>query len=96
MAISTRNGTTGAWAGEIGQVQMLPRDIIEFGVDGDGDGHVNLKTVVCRCDHHRGEIHQGAGLAGRCQPWFAEVYGSLGSTFPYEKSGLRNGGMSAQ
>ncbi|SEP80243.1 lytic murein transglycosylase [Loktanella sp. DSM 29012] len=36
--------TTGAWAGEIGQVQMLPRDIIENGVDGDGDGHVTLKT----------------------------------------------------
>src|SRR6478752_2033067 len=34
---------TGAWAGEIGQVQMLPRDIIAYGVDGDGDGHVRLK-----------------------------------------------------
>src|SRR6056297_3274642 len=36
--------TTGAWAGEIGMVQMLPEDIIENGVDGDGDGHVSLKT----------------------------------------------------
>jgi lytic murein transglycosylase len=36
--------TTGAWAGEIGQVQMLPRDILENGVDGDGDGRVSLKT----------------------------------------------------
>ena len=36
--------TTGAWAGEIGQVQMLPADILESGVDGDGDGHVRLKT----------------------------------------------------
>ncbi len=36
--------TTGAWAGEIGMVQMLPRDILENGVDGDGDGHVLLKT----------------------------------------------------
>ncbi len=34
---------TGAWAGEIGQVQMLPRDILEFGTDGDGDGVVDLK-----------------------------------------------------
>ncbi len=34
---------TGAWAGEIGQVQMLPEDIIAYGVDGDGDGHVNVK-----------------------------------------------------
>lgn len=37
-------GTTGAWAGEIGMVQMLPEDIIENGVDGDGDGRVTLKT----------------------------------------------------
>lgn len=36
--------TTGAWAGEIGMVQMLPGDIIRNGVDGDGDGHVRLKT----------------------------------------------------
>ncbi|RYH01657.1 lytic murein transglycosylase [Salipiger sp. IMCC34102] len=36
--------TTGAWAGEIGQVQMLPKDIIANGIDGDGDGHVTLKT----------------------------------------------------
>lgn len=36
--------TTGAWAGEIGMVQMLPKDILENGGDGDGDGHVSLKT----------------------------------------------------
>lgn len=38
--------TTGAWAGEIGMVQMLPKDILENGMDGDGDGHVLLKTSV--------------------------------------------------
>jgi len=37
--------TTGAWAGEIGMVQMLPADILARGVDGDGDGHVTLKTL---------------------------------------------------
>lgn len=35
---------TGAWAGEIGHVQMLPGDILERGVDGDGDGRVSPKT----------------------------------------------------
>ena len=34
----------GAWAGEIGMVQMLPRDILERGEDGDGDGVISLKT----------------------------------------------------
>jgi lytic murein transglycosylase len=38
--------TTGAWAGEIGMVQMLPGDILRLGVDGDGDGKVSLKTSV--------------------------------------------------
>ncbi len=38
------SNTTGAWAGEIGMVQMLPEDILEFGIDGDGDGKVSLKT----------------------------------------------------
>lgn len=38
--------TTGAWAGEIGMVQMLPADILENGVDGDGDGVVDLKGSI--------------------------------------------------
>ena len=33
----------GAWAGEIGQVQMLPSDILTHGQDGDGDGLISLK-----------------------------------------------------
>ncbi len=36
--------TTGAWAGEIGMVQMLPEDILRRGVDGDGDGKVRVRT----------------------------------------------------
>ena len=34
---------TGAWAGEIGQTQILPSDYLSKGVDGDGDGRVRLK-----------------------------------------------------
>ena len=34
--------TTGAWAGEIGMVQMLPEDILNHGTDADGDGRVDL------------------------------------------------------
>ena len=35
--------TTGAWAGEVGQVQMLPSDILRFGSDGNKDGIIDLK-----------------------------------------------------
>lgn len=32
----------GAAHGEIGQTQFLPLNVVRFGVDGDGDGHINL------------------------------------------------------
>ena len=35
--------TKGAWAGEIGQTQILPADYLASGVDGDGDGKVDLR-----------------------------------------------------
>ena len=38
--------TKGAWAGEIGMVQMLPTEIIRRGVDGDGDGRIDLNRSV--------------------------------------------------
>ncbi|MDQ2095867.1 lytic murein transglycosylase [Rhodalgimonas zhirmunskyi] len=64
--------TTGAWAGEIGQVQMLPRDILENGVDGDGDGHVRLKTSAPDALMSGAKMLQSLGWhAG--EPWLQEV-----------------------
>lgn len=77
--------TTGAWAGEIGMVQMLPRDIIEKGVDGDGDGQVTLKTSA------EDALLSGANMlrhhgwrAG--EPWLQEV--RVPETMDWSKSGL--------
>ena len=36
------NELKGAYAGEIGQTQFLPSNYIKFGVDYDGNGHVDL------------------------------------------------------
>lgn len=36
----------GAWAGELGQTQFLPSSYERFGVDFDGDGHVDLVDSV--------------------------------------------------
>jgi len=36
----------GAYAGEIGQTQFLPSSYIKYGVDYDGDGHVDLRRSV--------------------------------------------------
>lgn len=77
--------TTGAWAGEIGMVQMLPKDILERGVDGDGDGKVTLKTSVADA------ILSGAHMLSMFgwkpdQPWLIEVKVPAG--LDWSKTGL--------
>ena len=64
--------TTGAWAGEIGQVQMLPKDILEFGIDGNKDGKISLKETpedailtAANLINHMGWV--------RGAPWLEEV-----------------------
>ncbi|WP_181893244.1 lytic murein transglycosylase [Falsiruegeria mediterranea] len=64
--------TTGAWAGEIGMVQMLPRDILENGVDADGDGTVSLKTSAPDALTSGGKMLSHLGWAAG-QPWLQEV-----------------------
>ena len=64
--------TTGAWAGEIGMVQMLPEDILRNGVDGDGDGQVNLKTSPPDALMSGGNMLRSLGWRGG-EPWLQEV-----------------------
>src|SRR5438552_1940576 len=40
------NHMIGAYAGEIGQTQFLPSSYIKYGVDFDGNGHVDLRHSV--------------------------------------------------
>lgn len=64
--------TTGAWAGEVGMVQMLPEDILENGVDADGDGHVDLKASVPDALMSGGAMLQDLGWRAG-EPWLQEV-----------------------
>lgn len=64
--------TTGAWAGEIGQVQMLPDDILRNGVDGDGDGHVTLKTSAPDALMTGARMLRDLGWR-RGEPWLQEI-----------------------
>lgn len=80
--------TTGAWAGEIGQVQMLPEDIIAQGVDGDGDGHVNLKQSSPDAILTAAKFIKSLGFTAG-QPWIQEV--ALPENLPWEKTGLQAG-----
>jgi lytic murein transglycosylase len=77
--------TTGAWAGEIGMVQMLPKDILERGVDGDGDGLILLKTSPADAILSGARMLQYHGWQAG-QPWLTEV--TLPETFDWSLTGL--------
>lgn len=64
--------TTGAWAGEIGQMQLLPKDYLERGVDGDGDGKVDLKNSVADAMMTAGRMLSELGWR-KGEPWLEEV-----------------------
>ncbi len=76
---------TGAWAGEYGQVQMLPTDILRFGKDGDGDGQVTLN------ESPEDTILTAAALINHLgwnsdEPWLEEVI--LPKTFHWRETGF--------
>ena len=77
--------TTGAWAGEIGMVQMLPGDILERGVDGDGDGEVSLKTSPADALLSGANMLNGLGWK-KGQPWLVEV--AVPAQMDWSQSGL--------
>ncbi len=78
--------TTGAWAGEIGQVQMLPSDILRFGSDGNKDGIIDLKKSS------EDSILTAAALISELgwkpnKPWIEEVIID-DINFPWEEAGF--------
>jgi len=79
--------TKGAWAGEIGQVQMLPKDILENGRDGDGDGQVSLKTSSPDALLSGGAMLSGLGWRPN-EPWLVEV--NVPSNLDWSQTGLNN------
>ena len=77
--------TTGAWAGEIGMVQMLPDDILRNGVDGDGDGHVRMKTSAPDALLSGGRMLRGLGWRAG-EPWLQEI--TVPSGLDWSRTGL--------
>jgi lytic murein transglycosylase len=78
--------TTGAWAGEIGMVQMLPKDILENGVDADGDGRVSLKTSAADALTSGAKMLSHLGWRAN-EPWLQEI--TLPDNFDWSKTGLQ-------
>ncbi len=85
--------TTGAWAGEIGMVQMLPKDILVNGVDGDGDGKVDLKRSAPDALMSGGKMLQHLGWRAR-EPWLQEV--TVPQDLNWAETGLRSSKTGAE
>lgn len=79
------NYLTGAWAGEIGMVQMLPADILENGIDGDGDGYVQLKTSAPDALNSGAALLRSLGWRPN-EPWLQEV--SVPQDLDWAQTGL--------
>ncbi len=62
----------GAWAGELGQMQFLPSDYLESGVDFDGNGRVDLiRSIPDAMASSANLLRKHGWKAG--QPWLQEV-----------------------
>ena len=77
----------GAWAGEIGQTQMLPSDYLARGVDGDGDGIVDLRGSAPDVIMTTASKIMSRGWK-RDQPWIEEV--RVPEDMPWDQTGRTN------
>ncbi|MEM8538011.1 MAG: lytic murein transglycosylase [Pseudomonadota bacterium] len=79
--------TTGAWAGEIGQLQKLPREIVRQGMDGDGDGVVDLKNSAPDALMTGANVLSSLGWRAN-EPWLQEII--LPDTLDWSRTGLNH------
>ncbi len=78
---------TGAWAGEIGQTQILPSDYLNEGIDGDGDGRIDLRGSAPDAIMTTAKKLQVKGWK-RDQPWIEEV--RVPEALPWDQTGRIN------
>ena len=79
--------TTGAWAGEIGQLQKLPREIVRLGMDGDGDGVVDLKGSSPDALMTGANVLSSLGWRPN-EPWLQEIV--LPANLDWAQTGLNH------
>ncbi|MBB3999347.1 lytic murein transglycosylase [Aureimonas pseudogalii] len=77
----------GAWAGELGQTQMLPEDYVAFGTDQDGNGQINLLTDVPDVLMTTGKFIESMGWR-RGEPWLEAI--RIPAAFPFDRAALVN------
>ncbi|MCR4283612.1 MAG: peptidoglycan-binding protein, partial [Bauldia sp.] len=75
----------GPWAGEMGQVQFLAEHYLNYGVDFDGDGRVNMMTSAADSLASAANYLKALGWR-RGEPWLQEV--RLARELPWEQADL--------
>lgn len=77
----------GAWAGEIGQTQLLPEEYVKFGTDEDGNGRVDLRKDTADVLMTTGKYIASLGWR-RGEPWLEAV--DVPADFPWDRAALVN------
>ena len=78
---------SGSWAGAMGQLQFLPSVFYQYGIDGDGDGRVDIWNSLPDVFHSAANFLSNSGWQGD-QRWGREVV--LPDNFDYGLTGTRN------
>ncbi len=76
----------GAWAGELGQLQFLPKDYYELGVDYNRNGRVDLLREVPDVLASGAALIKSHGWRAN-EPWLVEV--RVPRSMPWEEAGLQ-------
>ncbi len=77
---------SGSWAGAMGQLQFLPSVFYRYGVDGDGDGRIDIWNSLPDVFHSAANFLSNSGWQGD-QRWGREVV--LPENFDYSLTGTR-------
>jgi membrane-bound lytic murein transglycosylase B len=76
---------TASWAGAFGQTQFVPSAFLQYGVDGDGDGHVDLWHSPADALASAANLLQSAGWE-KGAGWGYEV--TVPAGFPFEDANI--------
>ena len=77
---------SGSWAGAMGQLQFLPSVFYRFGIDGDGDGRIDIWNSLPDIFHSAANFLSQSGWQGD-ERWGREVL--LPPDFDYSQTGAR-------
>jgi lytic murein transglycosylase len=83
----TLDEMTGAWAGELGQVQFTPSNYVKHAVDYDGDGRRDLVGSVPDALASTANYLKSIGWRGG-EPWLEEV--RVGEGVPWQEAARGN------